>query len=152
VHVEGHKGATGTYSRSATPALVKWLLSGLHKDAPPEKDWWESRAEKNLYEAMAVALHNFPPPSITMRFLAKTLSRGILNGNEYMIGVKQSKMLLGTPIWVAEASPYSSEENQGVSMISGSFIMVLKRTPQLYEHPCPAAWRLTKLVQHASAV
>ena len=111
VHVEGHKGATSTYSRSATPSLVKWLLSGLHKGAPPEKTWWEQTTETHVYQAMAVALHEFPPPSISMQFLAKKLCSGTLNHYEYMIGVDQARMLLGTPIWVAEAPPYFSQEN-----------------------------------------
>lgn len=109
MHVEGHRGATSTYSRSAGPPLVRWLLSALKGEEPIRTLWDVENERSEVHVAMAVALHYFPPPSYNLTFLAKTLSTGVLSGYDYMIGVQKARMLLGTPIWVSEAP--SDEEN-----------------------------------------
>jgi hypothetical protein len=60
VHVLGHDGATSTYSRSATPTLVKWLLQGLYDEVRADElhRRLELGFDGDLYEAICVALHS----------------------------------------------------------------------------------------------
>ena len=81
-HVTGHEGASSTWSRSATPEIVRWLVAGLQQDGPPEPKWWVRDQEKELFAAIAIALHNLKPPTQDLEFLAKTLTTGTVEGYE----------------------------------------------------------------------
>lgn len=104
VHVLGHSGATSTYSRSATPTLVKWLVKGLYS----EDDDFTPQSKRNTwidddpYEAVAVALHYLKPPTQQLQFLAKTLAVGTCS-SEHMTGFPRSIVVLGTPLYVEHA-------------------------------------------------
>lgn len=112
-HVEGHYGATSTWSRSAAPALTNWLISGLKNDQPPSPIWSELYTTTAVYEGMAVALNNFPPTNpVHVQFVAKNLSEGVLEHYDYMLGVPRARMLLGTPLWVASLDLGESEQQR----------------------------------------
>ena len=94
-HVIGWEGATSTWSRSATPTIVHWLMAGLQQDGPPTSLlWWdEKREEDELFAAMAIALHNLKPPTQDLEFLAKTLTSGTVSGYESFIGVPSARVI-----------------------------------------------------------
>ena len=111
-HVTGHQGASSTYSRSATPVLVKWLLAGIEHGGPPKLPKWHSAFDMHdLYAAIAIAQHYLKPPTQNLEFVAKTLSVGRVDACEPFIGVSSAKVILGTPLFVAQAPPYLDEEN-----------------------------------------
>lgn len=106
-HVVGHEGASSTYSRSATPILVEWLLAGVQNNAPPElPEWHPANDMHSVYSAMAIALHYLRPPNLRLEFVAKTLSVGDVDGCEMWIGAPKARVILGSPLWVAQAPPY----------------------------------------------
>jgi hypothetical protein len=115
-YVTGWEGATSTWSRSATPKIVNWLIAGIHHDAPPESAmWWNDERERcELFAAMAIALHNLKPPTQDLEFLAKTLTHGTVNGYESFIGVPSASAILGTPLYVAQAHPLPEENKWGL--------------------------------------
>jgi hypothetical protein len=115
-HVVGHEGATSTYSRSCTPVIVKWLFSGLKYGGPPELPaWWDKGAEESeLSSAVAVALHYLRPPTQDLEFLAKTLWTGRLYGHEHLTGVLEARVVLGTPLYVAQSHPMPDEVRFGL--------------------------------------
>jgi hypothetical protein len=115
-HVVGHEGATGTHSRSSTAALVRWLVAGLRHDGPPElPSWWDMGAEESeVLTAVAIALHYLRPPTQELEFLAKTLATGTLDGYEHVIGVPEARVILGTPLYVAQAHPVPDENRIGL--------------------------------------
>lgn len=122
-HVIGHEGATSTWSRSSTPTLTRWLLSGLHGDGRPavaefcEVGGFPSmRDEENeVFQAMAVAQHYLRPPTQTAEFVAKTLVVGEVHGMEPFIGVKKARTILATPLYVALVEPPSDSPGWGLS-------------------------------------
>jgi hypothetical protein len=106
-HVLGHAGATSTYSRSATPTLVRWLVSGLYNEDDVEQRHRRVKAglDGDLYESIGVALHYLRPPTQQLEFLAKTLAVGKSYGLEHMTGFAETTVVLGTPICVYQAHP-----------------------------------------------
>jgi hypothetical protein len=103
-HVEGHSGATGTWSRSSTPTLTRWLLSGLHSGKAPKDSYCVNiREEENeVFRAMAVAQYYLRPPTQKVEFLAKTIAIGEVRGMESFINVEKAKAILATPLYVAQ--------------------------------------------------
>ena len=106
-HVYGHEGASSTYSRSTTPTIVRWLMAGIHDDAPPNlpKVWGWDYEKQELNAAIGIALHYLRPPTQDLQFLAKTLHVDTLHGHEHMTGVPSTKVILGTPLYVVQAHP-----------------------------------------------
>lgn len=115
-HVVGHEGATSTWSRSSTPVIVKWLFSGIKYDSAPEVPAWHDKSleESELSSAIAVALHYLRPPTQDLEFLAKTLWTGTLYGHEHMTGVPEARVVLGTPLYVAQSHPIPDEVRSGL--------------------------------------
>jgi|GEM_PF-2796404 len=100
-HVVGHEGATSTWSRSSTPTLVKWLLSGLQKGKRPPI-WDDPRSEENeVFTAMAVAQYYLRPPTQTAEFIAKVITTGYVERLDHFIGTKKARVILATPLYVA---------------------------------------------------
>jgi hypothetical protein len=100
-HVVGHEGATSTWSRSSTPTLVKWLLSGLHKGERP-RIWDDPRSEENeVFTAMAVAQYYLRPPTQTAEFVAKVITTGYVERLDHFIGTNKARVILATPLYVA---------------------------------------------------
>ncbi len=100
-HVVGHEGATSTWSRSSTPTLVKWLLSGLQKGDRPTV-WDDPRSEENeVFTAMAVAQYYLRPPTQTTEFGAKVIATGYVERLDHFIGTKKARVILATPLYVA---------------------------------------------------
>jgi hypothetical protein len=114
-HVMGHEGATSTYSRSSTPALVTALCRGIEsgKPEPPDSDDPRS-AEDSVYRAMAIAQHYLRPPTQNLEFFAKRLMSGETCECEQYIGVSDVKAILGTPLYVALAAPYPQDDHWGI--------------------------------------
>ena len=111
-HVTGHQGASSTYSRSATPVLVKWLLAGIEHGGSPKLPQWDTAFDMHdLYAAIAIAQHYLKPPTQNLEFVAKVLTIGRVDGYEAFIGVSSAKVILATPLWVAQSPPYLDEEN-----------------------------------------
>ena len=101
-HVVGHEGATSTWSRSSTPTLVKWLLSGLQKGKRPPT-WDDPRSEEcEVFRAMALAQYYLRPPTQTVEFVAKTIAFGEVQGMEPFIGIDKARVILATPLYVAQ--------------------------------------------------
>lgn len=113
-HVLGHEGATSTYSRSSTPELVDALCRGIESgqyEPPPWDD--ERETEGRVYRAIAMAQHYLRPPTQNLEFFAKTLMVGKTYGVEQYIGIEDAKVILGTPLFVALAAPFPSDEHSG---------------------------------------
>lgn len=101
-HIIGHEGATSTWSRSSTPTLVRWLLSGLHKGKRPTA-WGDMREEEDeVFRAMAVAQYYLRPPTQKIEFVAKTIATGHVTGMNPFIGVDKARVILATPLYVAQ--------------------------------------------------
>lgn len=115
-HVVGHEGSTNTHSRSSTPTLVRWLLSGMEYDCSPIIPLWRDRRseESELFSAIAIALHYLRPPTQELEFLAKTLASGTLYGYEYITGFSEAKIVLGTPLYVAQVHPLPESNDFGL--------------------------------------
>jgi hypothetical protein len=114
MHVTGYEGASSTWSRSATPEIVRWLVAGLQQDSPPEPKWWDSGQQDELFAAIAIALHYLKPPTQDLEFLAKTLTTGTVNGYESFVDVPSAKVILGTPLYVAQTHPLPDEDRWGL--------------------------------------
>lgn len=113
-HVVGHNGATSTYSRSVTPALVRALLDGLEYPVPARPEWWDKRAEEDeVYTAVAVAQHYLRPPTQNLEFFGKTLMTGEAHGCEHFIGIPKANVILATPLYVAMAAPLPEDDHWG---------------------------------------
>jgi hypothetical protein len=104
MHVLGHSGATSTYSRSATPTLVRWIVKGLYsdKDIDTLRSEFKSGINGDLFEGICVALHYLKPPTQQLEFLAKTLCIGKSYGLKHMTGVDETNVVLGTPLYVQQ--------------------------------------------------
>lgn len=113
-HVIGHEGATSTYSRSSTPALVDALCRGIETGEFERVYPKEEREEDEIYSAMAIAQHYLRPPTQNLEFFAKTLMVGYIIGVERFIGVDKTKVILGTPLYVALAAPYPNDDHWGI--------------------------------------
>lgn len=114
-HVMGHEGATSTYSRSCTPALIRALLCGIESglpEPPPSEDPRDGEAE--VYAAMAIAQHYLRPPTQNLEFFAKTLMVGNAYRCEQYIGIENVTTILGTPLYVALSTPYPDEDHWGL--------------------------------------
>lgn len=114
-HVVGHEGASGTSSLSYTQKLVAVLLHGLeHGAAPPPL--YEDRAteEAVIYSAVAIAQHRIRPPTQGLEFLAKTLMVGKAHHVERYIGIASARVIIGTPLYVALASPAGEHDHWGM--------------------------------------
>jgi hypothetical protein len=121
-HVLGHEGATSTWSRSSTPTLTRWLLSGLEGGRPTSAQWCEvgdlpsmRDEEDEVFRAMTVAQHYLRPPTQTVEFVAKTLAVGEVIGMEPFIGVKKARAILATPLYVALLKPPNDNPTWGLS-------------------------------------
>jgi len=114
-HVMGHEGATSTYSRSCTPALVTALVHGIESGLPEPPPTEDPRAgEDEVYRAMAIAQHYLRPPTQDLEFFAKTLMVGETHGCELYIGVPNVRVVLGTPLYVALVAPYPEDDHWGI--------------------------------------
>jgi hypothetical protein len=92
---------TSTWSRSSTPTLVKWLLSGLQKGERPTV-WDDPRSEENeVFTAMAVAQYYLRPPTQTAEFVAKVITTGYVERLGHFIGTNKARVILATPLYVA---------------------------------------------------
>jgi hypothetical protein len=113
-HVMGHDGATSTYSRSCTPSLVTALIRGMESGVaePPTDD--PRHGEDEVYTAMAIAQHYLRPPTQNLEFFAKTLMSGETYGCASYIGVSNIRAILGTPLYVAPAAPYPTDNHWGL--------------------------------------
>lgn len=107
MHVVGYAGATNTHSRSATPTLVKWITKGLYDEEGIDdcRSQLKLGIGGDLFEAVGVALHYLKPPTQQLEFLAKTLCTGKSFGMEHMLGVGETNVILGTPLYVQQTSP-----------------------------------------------
>jgi hypothetical protein len=113
-HVTGHHGASSTYSRSTTPAIVRWLLAGL-ADARPPVLWGEpSSEEQEVLSAVGIALHYLRPPTQALRFLANALLSGALPGLEHTTGLPTARVVLGTPLFVSLVGVPQEENRYGL--------------------------------------
>jgi hypothetical protein len=113
-HVIGHEGATSTTSRSSTPALVDALCHGIESGEFEPFHPEEEREEDQIYRAIAIAQHYLRPPTQNLEFFAKTLMDGTIHGVEQYIGIEETKVILGTPLYVALAAPYPSDDHWGI--------------------------------------
>jgi hypothetical protein len=115
-HVVGYEGASSTGSRSYAQRLVPWLLASAHEgESPSFPGWWDMEDEKgSVFRAMAVALHYLKPPTQNMQFLARTLLTGTLEGHEMFTGAARTRVLLGSPIYVAQAHSLPSDDRWGL--------------------------------------
>jgi hypothetical protein len=112
-YVVGHHGASSTYSRSNTRAIVDWLYAGLADGPIPMR--WDPEGERQLVLAgVGIALHYLRPPTQRLRFLAKTLLVGHIPGHEHMTGMDSPQTILGTPIYVAMVDPPPDEGRFGL--------------------------------------
>jgi hypothetical protein len=103
-HVVGYEGASGTWSRSNTAALVPWLLAAANgEDSPKQRQWWSDGDEQSVFQGMAVALHYLRPPTQNLRFLARRLLTGTSRGDEHLIGVETTQVILASPLFVLQA-------------------------------------------------
>jgi len=109
-----HEGATSTYSRSSTPALVDALSRGIETGEFDRVYPKEEREEDGIYRAIAIAQHYLRPPTQNLEFLAKTLMVGDIIGVEQYIGIDKTKVILGTPLYVALAAPFPNEDHWGI--------------------------------------
>ena len=118
-HVVGHEGATSTWSRSSTPTLTRWLLSGLHNGERPRPyipfGNYPREEEDEVYGAMALALHYLRPPTQQVEFVAKTIAVGETRGVESYIGVDSVKAVLATPLYVAQGELFNDNQVWGLS-------------------------------------
>jgi hypothetical protein len=104
-NVIGFRGAGNTGSRSVTPYLVAHLLRGLDIS---NKGWDISgshdTSEQHTLEAIAAANEYLTGPDLQMEFVAKTL----LVGRKYLsTSERKMKIILGTPLYVAEIGPFA---------------------------------------------
>lgn len=114
-YVMGHEGASGTSSLSYTQKLVSVLLHGLeHGAAPPPL--YEDRAveESVIYSAVAIAQHRIRPPTQSLEFVAKTLMVGKAHSVERYIGIASTRVIIGTPLYVALVSPVGQGGHWGM--------------------------------------
>lgn len=113
-HVVGHEGASSTYSRSTSRAIVAWILAGL-ADTEPSILWDDPEGEKQqVLAGLAIAIHYLRPPTQKLKFLAKTLLTGKIPGHEHMTGLPSARGLLGTPLYVSMVDPPSGESRWGL--------------------------------------
>jgi hypothetical protein len=113
-HVIGHEGASSTYSRSTSRAIVRWVLAGL-VDEEPISLWDDPEAERQqVLAGVGIALHYLRPPTQKLRFLAKTLLAGRILGHEHMTGFSNARGLLGTPLYVSMVDPPKDESRWGL--------------------------------------
>jgi hypothetical protein len=114
-HVMGHEGATSTYSRSSTPALVTALCRGIETGLPELPNSKDPRAaEDEVYKAIAIAQHYLRPPTQNLEFLARVLMTGETCHCEAYIDIPKVKVILGTPLYVALAAPYPTNDHWGI--------------------------------------
>jgi len=105
-HVIGNAGASATGSRSVTPYLVAHLLDGL---SMPVEGWRVDHKHKgdhdyDTYEAISLVTYNLKGPEQNLEFCAKTLLLGQFGNSQ-----TGQKVLLGSPLYVALASPYPDD-------------------------------------------
>ncbi len=109
-HVIGNVGASATGSRSVTPYLVAHLLDGLGMSL----QGWRADGRHNddddhdTYSAIALATDHLKGPEQNLEFYAKTLLRGEFS-DPYCRGEGMTRVLLGSPLYVALASPYPAD-------------------------------------------
>ena len=98
-HVIGNVGASATGSRSVTPSLIAHLLDGLDM---PRQGWCVDGYvidDYDAYSAIELATDHLKGPEQNLEFCAKTLLQGAIG----------MKILLGSPLYVALASPYPAD-------------------------------------------
>jgi hypothetical protein len=114
VHVIGYQGASSTHSRSNTPALVRWMMSGLGDEQPVSLSEDPRVEEQVVMSAIAVAHQSLRPPTQNLEFLARTLLTGTLLGYEQYTGSPRSRVILGTPLYVVQSHPLPDENRWGL--------------------------------------
>jgi hypothetical protein len=107
-HVIGNAGASATGSRSVTPYLIAHLLDGL---AMSREGWgayqkYDSDDDFDTFSAVKMATDHLKGPEQNLEFYTKTLLRGKLWGSHGQVG---TKVFLGSPLYVAMASPYPED-------------------------------------------
>jgi hypothetical protein len=115
-NIQGFEGASSTQSRSNSRAIVRWLLSGIEIDGPPSPPIWGNadQEQREVLGGVAIALHYLKPPTQTLTFLAKTLLMGRIYGLEHFTGVKEARVLLGTPLHVHVTARHPDENRWGL--------------------------------------
>ncbi len=124
-HILGMYGLSATYSRSLTPTLVRWLLSGmktgtrpgthLRYQIPDEEGHYEDDHEDrdDLFPAMEPAHAALKPPSQELEFVAKVLH----SGHTRLSGLPKDEdahVVLGTPLYVAQVHPKSEDDDDPI--------------------------------------
>jgi hypothetical protein len=129
-HVVGHEGATSTWSRSATPTLTRWLLSGLREGECPKiyGPYNRQQEEHQVFQAMAIAQHYLRPPTQQVEFVAKTIAVGDVDRVESYIGVEPVKAILATPLYVAQVTPLRDNPFWGV--LEGDWLLESVEEPE----------------------
>lgn len=103
-HVVGCEGATSTYSRSVTPALVRALLKGLeNRNILMLRD--ERAEHRDVLSAIVIANYYLRPPVQQLEFLAKVLDKGEIDQLSLFTQGGQARVILGTPLYVALSAP-----------------------------------------------
>lgn len=109
-HVESWYGVTATGSRSATPALVEFLLHGIDIGERPLRFERADRQDmEKLYEAMALANHYLRGPVQNLEFVAKVLCRD----EQCRIkpwGPELGAAILATPLYVRQIDVMSVDD------------------------------------------
>lgn len=107
-HVEGNAGCAATGSRSVTPFLVTHLLEGMQTEGWNAYRTLGMNDEQSTWEAIALATDNIRPPDQNLEFFSKTLLQG--RHPDSKTGRKENiRVLLGSPLYVALASPYPDD-------------------------------------------
>jgi hypothetical protein len=121
-HVIGMYGSTATGSRSVTPTLVRWLLSGMQTGTrpsthlryrvPDEEGHFEEDHEDHdeLFPAMTLAHLALRRPDQELEFVAKVLHTGQTRISGFEKDNENVRVILGTPIYVAQVHPRSEDD------------------------------------------
>ncbi len=107
-HLQGNAGCSATGSRSMTPYLIPHLLWGMGQSP---KGWVafstvSQNDDQAVSEAITLATDNNPGPTQNLEFFSKTLFRSKRYDLERG---KMMAILLGSPLYVALASPYPDD-------------------------------------------
>lgn len=115
-HVVGFYGATSTGSRSATPALVSFLLAGIETGKPPVLPSWKDEREEldDLFSAMAIANHYLRAPTQDLEFVAQVIINGDCQTLSHHAPASSMRVILGTPLYVAQVHGLAEDDPSGL--------------------------------------